>query len=81
MKDEYLLLNRMHRISIGSLLSYLRKRLGLSLEELASITDFTISQLERMESGEFGSRLDTLNRYLSISDCRLIVLPNSLFHE
>lgn len=63
------------RISFGKSLQAARLRLGLSVEEVAEIADFTPSTIRRMEAGGFAFSIDQAAKVADVLKCDVTLTP------
>lgn len=64
------------RAKFGESLKAARLRLGLSVEEVAKMADFTPSTVLRMETGGFSYSIDQAARLASVLGCEVTITPH-----
>lgn len=63
------------RAEFGKLLKAARHRLGLSVEEVAKLADFTPSTVRRMEAGSFSYSIDQAARVADVLKSDITLTP------
>lgn len=63
------------RTMFGKSLQAARLRLGLSVEEVAALADFTPSTVRRMEAGGFAFSIDQAARVADVLKCDVTLTP------
>ncbi len=63
------------RAKFGKSLQAARNRLGLSVEEVAALANFTPSTVQRMESGGFSFSIDQAARLADVLRCDITLTP------
>ncbi len=66
-------------LSIGALISSIRIQLGMSQKALAKRAGIPQSTVSRVEQGQRGTSLSTLNKVLEAISCDLVIAP--LLHD
>ena len=61
---------------IGGKLRYMRNAKGMTIEDVAEATGFTVNNIRRIEEGRYSVNLDVIERIANVLDAKVYISPN-----